>query len=103
MATMRIKKGDNVQVIAGKDKGKSGKVISVDYKKNKVVVEGVNMIAKHEKPSATNQDGGIVHREAALDLSNVMFEHKGKPVRIGFRIDGEKKVRFDRKTGEAVD
>ena len=63
----------------------------------------VNMIAKHEKPSAVNQDGGIVHREAAMSLSNVMFEHKGKPVRIGFRIDGEKKVRFDRKTGEAVD
>ncbi len=103
MATMRIKKGDNVQVIAGKDKGKSGKVISVDYKKRKVVVEGVNMIAKHEKPSATNQDGGIVHKEAALDLSNVMFEHNGKPVRIGFRVDGEKKVRFDRKSGEAVD
>lgn len=103
MATMRIKKGDNVQVIAGKDKGKSGKVISVDYKKNKVVVEGVNMIAKHEKPSAVNQDGGIVHKEAAFDLSNVMFEHKGKPVRIGFRIENEKKIRFDRKTGEAVD
>ena len=103
MATMRIKKGDNVQVIAGKDKGKSGKVISVDYKRRKVVVEGVNMIAKHEKPSATNQDGGIVHKEAALDLSNVMFEHNGKPVRIGFRVDGEKKVRFDRKSGEAVD
>ena len=103
MATMRIKKGDTVQVIAGKDKGKSGKVISVDYNKRRVVVEGVNMITKHEKPSATNQDGGIIHREAPLDLSNVMDEYKGKPVRLGFRIDGEKKVRFDRKSGEAVD
>ncbi len=103
MATMRIKKGDTVQVIAGKDKGKSGKVVSVDYKKRKVVVEGINMIAKHEKPSAANQDGGIIHREAPFDLSNVMYEHKGKPVRLGFRIDGEKKVRFDRKSGEAVD
>ncbi len=103
MATMRIKKGDTVQVIAGKDKGKSGRVISVDYKKNRVLVEGINMIAKHEKPSVTNQDGGIVHKEAMLDLSNVMFEHKGKPVRIGFRVEGEKKIRFDRKTGEAVD
>ena len=103
MATCKIKKGDTVKVIAGKDKDREGKVIAVDPAKGKVVVEGINMITKHEKPSAANQDGGIVHREAALSLSNVMFEHKGKPVRIGFRIDGEKKVRFDRKTGEAVD
>jgi large subunit ribosomal protein L24 len=103
MATMRIKKGDTVQVIAGKDKGKSGRVISVDYKKKRVVVEGVNIISKHEKPSAQNQDGGIVHREAALDLSNVMYEYKGKPVRIGFRFEGGKKVRFERRAGETVD
>ncbi len=103
MAMSKIKKGDTVQVIAGKDKGRSGKVLSVDYKKNKVVVEGINMIAKHEKPSVANQDGGIVHREAAFDLSNVMYEQDGKPTRIGFRIEGDKKVRFAKKTGKNID
>ena len=103
MATMRIKKGDNVQVIAGKDKGKSGKVISVDYKKRKVVVEGVNMIAKHEKPSAANQNGGIVQKEAPLDISNVMYLHKGKVTRVGFKMEKDKKVRFAKTTGDVID
>lgn len=104
MAMSKIKKGDTVQVIAGKDKGKSGKVLSVDVKNNKVVVEGVNMIAKHEKPSAINPDGGIVHKEAAFDLSNVMYLANGKPTRIGFKIqDGGKKVRFAKSNGEVID
>ncbi len=103
MAMLKIKKGDNVRVIAGKDKGRSGKVISVDRKNRKVVVEGVNMITKHEKPSARNQDGGIVHREAPFDLSNVMYELNGTPTRIGFRFENGKKVRFAKKTGEVVD
>ncbi|MCR5526124.1 MAG: 50S ribosomal protein L24 [Lachnospiraceae bacterium] len=103
MAMSKIKKGDTVQVIAGKDKGKSGKVLSVDVKKNKVVVEGVNMISKHEKPSAVNPDGGIVHREAAFDLSNVMYLANGKPTRIGFKVEGDKKVRFAKSTGEVID
>ena len=71
MSTMKIKKGDTVKVIAGKDKDKEGKVISVDPKNGKVVVEGVNMITKHENPSAANQNGGIVQKEAPLDISNV--------------------------------
>ena len=104
MAMSKIKKGDTVQVIAGKDKGKEGKVLFVDSKKHKVIVEGVNMIAKHEKPSVGNPDGGIVHKEAAFDLSNVMYLANGKPSRVGFKIqDGGKKVRFAKATGEVID
>ena len=86
MATSKIKKGDTVQVIAGKDKGKDGKVISVDRKKNRLLVEGINMITKHAKPSMANQQGGIVHQEGPIDASNVMYLHKGKPTRVGFKI-----------------
>lgn len=68
--SMKIKKGDTVKVIAGKDKDKTGKVVSVDVKNNRVVVEGVNMITKHEKPSMSNQQGGIVNKEAPIDASN---------------------------------
>ncbi len=103
MATAKIKKGDTVQIIAGKDKGKQGKVMLVDRKKNRVVVEGANMIKKHEKPSATNQDGGIVTKEAPLDLSNVMYVHKGKPTRVGFKITDGKKQRIAKSTGETID
>ena len=87
MATLKIKKGDTVKVIAGKDNGKEGKVISVDRKNNRVLVEGVNIITKHMKPSAANQNGGIVQKEAPIHISNVMYVHKGKPTRIGFKID----------------
>ena len=76
--SVKIKKGDTVKVIAGKDKDKEGKVLSVDAKKNKVIVEGINMITKHTKPNAQNQQGGIVNKEAPIDLSNVMYLHKGK-------------------------
>ena len=103
MSTMKIKKGDTVKVIAGKDSGKEGKVISVDPKKNRVLVEGVNMISKHTKPSAANQNGGIVQREAAIDISNVMYVHKGKPTRIGFKMEKDKKVRFAKSTGDVID
>ena len=103
MATTKIKKGDTVQVIAGRNKGKQGKVISVDAKKGKLVVEGVNMLTKHEKPSAANQNGGIVQKEAPLHISNVMLLADGKPTRVGFRMDGDKKVRFAKKTGKAID
>ncbi len=103
MATLKIKKGDTVQVIAGKDKGKEGKVVSVDPKNNKVVVEGVNLIKKHTKPSMANQNGGIVTKEAAIDASNVMYVHKGKPTRVGFKIEKDKKVRFAKTTGDVID
>ena len=103
MSTMKIKKGDTVKVIAGKDKDKEGKVISVDSKKSKVLVEGVNMITKHTKPSAANQNGGIVQKEAPIDISNVMYSHKGKATRVGFKMDGDKKVRFAKATGDVID
>ena len=103
MSALKIKKGDTVRVIAGKDKDKEGKVLSVNAKDKKVVVEGVNMITKHMKPSAMNQQGGIVNREAPISIANVMYVHKGKPTRIGFRIEGDKKVRVAKSTGETID
>ena len=101
--SMKIKKGDTVKVIAGKDKDKTGKVVSVDVKNNRVVVEGVNMITKHEKPSMSNQAGGIVQQEGPIDISNVMYVHKGAATRVGFKMDGDKKVRFAKSTGEVID
>ena len=103
MSTMKIKKGDTVKVIAGKDKDKEGKVIAVNKKDNKVLVEGVNMLTKHTKPSASNQEGGIIHQEGPIDASNVMFLHKGKATRVGFKMDGDKKVRYAKSTGEVID
>ena len=103
MATMKIKKGDTVVVIAGKDKDKEGKVVSVDQKNGKVVVEGVNMITKHAKPSAANANGGIIQKEAAIDASNVMLVHEGKATRVGFKMEGDKKVRFAKATGKVID
>ena len=94
MATKKIQKGDMVKVIAGKDKGKSGKVILT--KGNKVLVEGVNEVTKHTKASAANPKGGIVKQEALIDVSNVMYLHKGEPARIQFEVttvnkDGKEK------------
>ena len=103
MATSKIKKGDMVRVIAGRDKDKEGKVISVDRKKNRLLVEGINMITKHAKPSMANQQGGIIHQEGPIDASNVMYLHKGKPTRVGFKMDGDKKVRFAKSTGDIID
>ena len=98
---MKIKKGDTVKVIAGKDKDKEGKVIAV--KDGKVLVEGVNMVTKHTKPSAANQQGGIVNKEAPIDASNVMLVVKGKATRVGFKMEGDKKVRVAKATGEVID
>ncbi|MDK2807412.1 MAG: large subunit ribosomal protein [Clostridiales bacterium] len=101
MATSKIKKGDTVKVITGKDKGKEGKVLAV--KGGKVTVEGINTVTKHAKPSQANPNGGIIHHEAALDISNVMYVYKGKTTRVGFKMDGEKKVRFAKSTGDVID
>ena len=99
----KIKKGDLVQVIAGKDKGKEGKVIAVNKKNNTVLVEGANMITKHTKPSASNQQGGIIHQEGPIDISNVMYLHNGNPVRLGYTMDGDKKVRVAKtKNGQEI-
>ena len=103
MSTMKMKKGDTVKVIAGKDKDKEGKVLAVNKKDGKVLIEGVNMLTKHTKPSAANQNGGIVHQEGYIDMSNVMYVHKGQTTRVGFKMDGGKKVRFAKKTGEVID
>ena len=101
--SMKIKKGDTVRVIAGKDNGKEGKVIAVDPKKGRVVVEGIAMVSKHTKPSAQNQQGGIVQKEAAIDVSNVMYVHKGKATRVGFTVKDGKKVRVAKSTGDIID
>lgn len=103
MASLKIKKGDTVKVVAGKDKDKEGKVIAVNHKNKTLLVEGVNMLTKHTKPSMANQQGGIIHQEGPIDISNVMYLHKGKPTRVGFRMDGEKKVRFAKSTGDVID
>ena len=101
MSAMKIKKGDTVRVIAGKDKGKEGKVSSVDLKKNTVTVEGVNMHTKHTKPSAQNR--GIVTQEGPINASNVMLVVKGQTTRVGFKVEDGKKVRIAKKTGEVID
>jgi len=103
MASMKIKTGDMVKVIAGKDKDREGKVIAVNKKNNTLLVEGVNMVTKHTKPSMANQQGGIIHQEAPIDASNVMYLHKGEATRVGFKMDGDKKVRFAKKTGDVID
>ena len=100
MATSKIKKDDLVQVIAGKDKGATGKVLSVDTKNHKVLVEGVNMVSKHTKPSMSNQQGGIIEKEAPIDISNVMYVQKGKPVRVGFQGEKKDKVRVAKVDGK---
>lgn len=99
----KIKKDDMVKIISGKDKGKSGKVLSVDTKKNKIRVEGCNMQTKHVKPSMANQNGGIISQEGALDVSNVMLLVDGKATRVGFKFVDGKKVRVAKKTGKVID
>lgn len=101
MATLKIKKGDTVKVITGKDKGKEGKVIAV--KDGRVLVEGVNTITKHAKASQSNPKGGIMHQEAPIHISNVMLVNKGKVTRVGFKMDGDKKVRVAKATGAVID
>lgn len=99
----KIKKGDLVKIITGKDKDKTGKIISVDLKKNRVLVEGCNMITKHTKPNAGNQQGGIVHQEGSVDISNVMLVVDGKGTRVGFEVKDGKKVRVAKATGKVID
>ena len=97
----KIKKDDLVKVIAGKDKDKTGKVLSV--KDGKVLVEGCNMVTKHTKPGAGNPQGGIIHQEAALDISNVMLVVDGRATRVGFEVKDGKKVRVAKATGKVID
>ena len=105
MATLKIKKGDIVRVITGasEDKGREGKVVDIDRKKKRVVVEGINVITKHAKPSAANREGGRIQKEAPIDISNVMYVHKGKTTRVGFKFVDDKKHRYAKTTGELID
>ena len=99
----KIKKGDRVVVLTGKDKGRTGKVLRVIPSDNRVVVQGIQVVQRHTRPSAGNPQGGIVNKEASIHLSNVaLVDAKGKPTRVGFRMDGDKKVRFAKTTGDAI-
>ncbi len=102
MSAMKIKKGDLVRVIAGKDKDKEGKVMSVNAKDHTVLVEGINMVSKHTKPNAQNQAGGIVSQEASIDISNVMLVVDGETTRVGFKVEDGKKVRVAKKSGKVI-
>ena len=97
----KIKRDDLVKVITGKDKDKTGKVLHVH--EGKVIVEGCNMVTKHSKPGAGNPQGGIVHQEAPMDISNVMLMVDGKATRVGFEIKDGKKVRVAKATGKVID
>ena len=103
MATLKIKEGDTVRVIAGKDKDKEGKVLAVNAKKGTVVVEGVNMIKRHLKPGKETQEGGIISQEGPIHISNVMYVQNGKPTRVGFQVVDGKKVRYAKSNNQAID
>jgi large subunit ribosomal protein L24 len=99
----KIRKGDRVVVLAGKDKGRQGPVVKVLPKDDRVVVQGLNLVQRHTKPSQGDPQGGIKSKEATLHVSNVaIVDSKGKPTRVGFRMDGDKKVRFAKTTGEVI-
>ena|ERR1051325_181870 len=105
MAKLRIKKGDTVKVIAGDDKGKQGRVLSVDTATFRAIVEGINMATKHTKPTAKNTKGGIVHQEASVHISNLMLvDGKGNATRVGRRVDEAtgKLVRYSKKSDEVI-
>ena len=103
MGKLKIKTGDTVRVIAGDHKGSEGKVLTVLIYKNKAIVEGVNMIKKHMKPNAQNPQGGIVEKEAALQISNLsLINSKGEATRVGYRIEDGKKVRYAKKSNEVI-
>ncbi|MFN4234008.1 MAG: 50S ribosomal protein L24 [Bacteroidia bacterium] len=101
-AKLKIKKGDIVKVIAGDAKGQQGKVLEVIKDKNKVLIEGVNMISKHAKPNAKNPQGGIIKQEAPIHISNVMLVINGTTTRVGRKLEGDKLVRYSKKTGEVI-
>jgi large subunit ribosomal protein L24 len=100
---MKLKKGDTVVVIAGKDKGSEGEIVQVFPDDNKVIVNGVNRVKKHTKPNRVSQQGGIIDRDMPIDASNVMLVHKGKPTRVGYRLERDgTKVRVAKRSGEVI-
>ncbi|WP_417359028.1 50S ribosomal protein L24 [Galbibacter sp.] len=104
MIKLKIKSGDTVKVNAGENKGAQGKVLKVDREKNKAIVEGVNMVKKHQKPSATNPQGGIVEKEAFIHISNLSLldPKSGEATKVGFEVRDGKKVRFSKKSNEVI-
>ena len=104
MIKLKIKSGDIVRVIAGDHKGSEGKVLKVDREKNKAIVEGVNMVSKHTKPSAKSPQGGIVKKEAPIHISNLaLIDPKSKTAtKVGMKIEGDKKVRFSKKSNQVL-
>ena len=103
MKKLNIKTGDTVRVMAGDHKGQEGKVQKVFIDKNKAIVEGVNMVSKHEKPSAANPQGGIKKMEAPIHISNLsLIDKKGDATRVGYRVENDKKVRFSKKSNEVI-
>ena len=103
MKKFHIKKGDTVIVNAGNDKGKTGKVLEVVREKDRVIVEGVNMVSKHTKPNSKFPQGGIINQEAGIHISNVqLMDASGKATRVGYRMEGDKKVRYAKTTGEEI-
>ena len=102
---MHVKKGDKVMVISGKDKGKTGVILAAFPKQDRVLVEGINMVKKHAKPSQSNPQGGIVNQEAPIHVSNVMNidPKSGEPTRVGYKMEDNKKVRVAKKSGEILD
>ena len=98
MKKFKIKSGDTVKVIAGDHKGSEGKVLQIIREKDRVLVEGVNLVSKHTKPSAQNPQGGIVKKEASLHISNLMLVEDGVAVRVGYQVDGDAKTRISKKT-----
>jgi len=102
MIKIKLKTGDTVRVTTGEDKGKEGKIVKILKDKNKAVVEGVNMVSKHTKPSAQNPQGGISKFEAPIHISNIMLVENGNTTRVGYKIEGDKKVRFSKKSKEII-
>ena len=99
---LKIKSGDSVRVMAGDHKGEEGKVVTIFQSKNRAIVEGVNMISKHTKPSAQNPQGGIVKKEASIHISNLMLLEDGEVTKVAYKIEGDKKVRVSKKTDKAI-
>ena len=107
----KLKRGDMVSIIAGKDLGKEGRILSIDRRKDRVIVEGINIMTKHQKSNRTNQTGGIIRVEAPIHASNVMYLHKDKPTRIGYKVEVKEengkrvltKKRYAKSTGEIID
>ncbi len=104
MKKLHIKKGDTVYVNAGNDKGKTGKVLSVDPSKDRAIVEGINVVSKHTKPNTKQPQGGIVKQEAGIHISNLQLldPQTNKPVRVGYKVEDGKKIRYSKKSGEEI-